>query len=453
MAEYDLKQLSADVDAGVIDTVLTCMIDMQGRLIGKRVTGKYFVERGWRELHACDYLLTVDMEMEPVPGFEAASWAQGYGDFEIRPDMSTLRRIPWLEATALVLCDCLDHHGEPVPHAPRSILKKQVERLKERGLTAFTASELEFYLFNETFASAAEKDYRNLVTAATYIEDYHILQTTKEEPVIRRIRNDMEGAGIPIEFSKGEWGPGQEEINLRYADALEMADRHVIYKNGVKEIAHAEEKAVTFMAKWRSDLAGSSCHIHLSLWDNEKDCSAFHENGADDDMTPLFRQFLAGLLKATPDITAFLAPNVNSYKRFQSGSFAPTKIIWSRDNRTAGYRILGHDDGFRLECRVPGADVNPYLAYAAMIAAGLDGVENQLEMPAEFVGNAYDDQQIPEIPKTLVEAVGALETSEVLRGAMGDHVVDHYVHAARWEIAEHDKAVTDFERARLFERG
>ena len=448
----DLEGLRRLVGSGEVDTVLACFTDMQGRLIGKRVTGHYFLDQVAEEMHACDYLLALDMDMEPVPGFKAASWDLGYGDFAIRPDLATLRRIPWLEGTALVLGDCVDHHGADLAHSPRAMLKAQLARARSHGWVAKMGSELELYVFDETFESAHDKNYRDLKTAGWYIADYHIFQTTKEESLIRAIRNGMDGAAIPVEFSKGEWGPGQEEINLRYAEALEMADRHVIYKNGVKEIAYSQGRAVTFMAKWAYDLAGNSCHIHASLWDAETDRALFHEPADPAGMSQLFKHYLAGQLALARDMTYFLAPFINSYKRFQSGSFAPTKAIWSIDNRTAGYRVVGAGPAIRIECRVPGADVNPYLAYAASIAAGLHGIENQLELEQVFQGNIYEAEGAREIPTTLRAALAALDGSAVLRAALGDDVVEHYLHAGRWEQQEYDRRVTDWELTRYFER-
>jgi len=446
----DLETLREEVKTGGIDTVLVCLTDLQGRLIGKRVTGHHFVEHAQHEVHACDYLLTVDMEMEPVPGYRAASWDKGYGDFVMRPDLATLRRVPWLENTALVLADVLDHEGGLLPHAPRSILRRQVERARAEGFVANMASELEFYVFDEPYDAARAKSYRGLATAGWYIEDYHIFQTTKEEGLIRRIRNAMDAAGIPVEFSKGEWGPGQAELNLRYADALEMADRHAIYKNGVKEIAHLRGQSVTFMAKWDDALAGNSCHIHTSLADARTGQPAF----VDDEGRPsdVFERFLAGQVALARDITLFLAPNINSYKRFQAASFAPTKAVWSRDNRTTAFRVVGHGPALRVECRIPGADVNPYLAFAALLAAGLYGIEQGLTPEPAFSGDAYKAEDVPEVPKTLREALDGLERSTVLRAAFGDEVIEHYLHAARWEQFESDRRVTDHERIRGFER-
>ena len=447
-ANLDLKALKQEVEAGTIDTVLACFPDMQGRLIGKRVSGRFFVEQVAHEMHACDYLLAVDMEMEPVPGYAAASWDLGYGDFAIRPDLATLRRIPWLDGTALVLGDVVDHHGALLAHAPRSILRRQIERARTMGYGANMATELEFYVFDEPYKSARQKGYKGLETAGWYIEDYHILQTTKEEGLIRAIRNGMEGAGIPVESSKGEWGPGQAELNLRYADALEMADRHVIYKNGVKEIALLQGKCVTFMAKWDYGLAGSSCHVHTSLVAADG-APAFADGDGHSD---LFEHYLAGQLALARDMTLFLAPYINSYKRFQAGSFAPTKAVWSRDNRTTGFRVVGHGPSLRVECRIPGADANPYLACAALLAAGLHGIEQRLELEPAFAGDAYKAREIREVPKTLREALACLDRSVVLRAALGDAVIEHYLHAGRWEQFEYDRRVTDHELIRGFER-
>lgn len=449
----DLEALRRLVRDGQIDTVLVCFPDMQGRLMGKRVAAAYYLDQVHEETHACNYLLTVDMEMEPVPGFKAASWETGYGDFVLKPDAATLRRIPWLEGTALVIADVCDHHGELLPHAPRSILKRQLTRLAERGWKAMKGSELEFYLFDETYKAAREKDYKKLEYAGWYISDYHMLQTTKEEPTIRAIRLGMEAAGIPVEVSKGEWGPGQEEINFRYTDALTMADNHSVYKNGAKEIAWARDKAITFMAKYKTDLAGSSCHIHSSLWQADGSAALFDgPGGGPEGMPETFRRYIAGNLALAAEMTYFFAPFVNSYKRFQAGSFAPTKVAWSLDNRTAGFRVVGHGKGQRVECRIPGSDCNPYLAFAAMLAAGLHGIDNALELPPPFSGNAYQSKEVPDVAHTLRDALTALEGSAVLREAFGDDVIEHYLHAGRWEQSEYDRKVTDWEVIRLFER-
>jgi glutamine synthetase len=445
--------LKAAVAAGSIDTVIVAMVDMQGRLIGKRFQAEYFIDGAHEETHGCDYLLANDIDMEPVPGYAAASWDKGYGDFVLKPDLATLRKLPWLEGTALVLCDVLDHHHHDVAHSPRAMLKRQVARLAAHRMRALCASELEFYLFDETFESAHAKRYQGLRTAGAYIEDYHILQTTKEEGIMRAIRRGLQGAGIPVENSKGEWGPGQEEINVRYADALEMADRHAILKNAVKEIAHAQGKAVTFMAKWRYDLAGSSAHIHMSLWDETGRQPLFHDAKAEHGMSALMRSFVAGQIRYARDLTYFLAPYINSYKRFQVGTFAPTKTVWSRDNRTAGFRLCGEGSkAVRIECRIGGADLNPYLAFASLIAVGLKGVEDKLELEEPFSGDAYFGRTLPEVPKTLREATQYLAESRLLREALGEDVIEHYVHTARWEQSEYDRRITDWELMRGFER-
>ena len=450
-----LDALKREIAAGTIDTVVAAMVDMQGRLIGKRFHAQFFADSGHEETHGCNYLLGLDIEMEPVPGYKAASWEKGYGDFVLKPDMATLRLIPWLPGTALVLCDVLDHHThEDVPHSPRAILKKQLRRLEAMKLKAYMASELEFFLFDESYDSAYQKGYRNLKTSGNYIEDYHILQTTKEEGVMRAIRNGLHGAGIPVENSKGEWGPGQEEINVQYSDALDMADRHAILKNGCKEIAHGLGKAVTFMAKWDYGMAGSSSHIHQSLWSADGRAPLFYDKKSDHGMSETMKHYLAGQLAHAGEITYFLAPYINSYKRFMAGTFAPTRAIWSFDNRTAGYRICGGGTrSVRVECRIGGADLNPYLAFAALLAAGLDGIEKRMKLEAAFSGDAYDPaKKLREIPKTLRAAQAQLDGSRFLRAAMGDDVIDHYVHTAEWEQFEFDRRVTDLELKRGFER-
>ncbi len=452
MAAYSLDQLKADVKAGTIDTVLVAFPDMQGRLIGKRFQAEFFLDGAIEETHGCDYLLANDIDMEPVPGYEAANWARGYGDFVMKPDATTLMKAAWLEGTAIILADLVDHHHhEPVPHSPRAILKGQLKRLEKLGLTANFASELEFYLFDDGFRTAFEKGYRDLVTAGYYIQDYHIFQTTKEESVLRDMRRQLQASGIPVENSKGEWGPGQEELNVRYADALTMADRHVVMKNAMKEIAHAHGRSITFMAKWDYGLAGSSSHIHMSLADRKG--NTFFAPKAEFGMSEIMRQYVAGLLKYAHDVTYFLAPYINSYKRFQAGTFAPTKAIWSRDNRTAGFRLCGEGTkGVRIECRIGGADLNPYLAFAALIAAGLAGIEEKLPLEAPYSGDAYVGEALREVPKTLRDAIAALKGSEMLKAALGEQVVSHYVHTGNWEQFEYDRRVTDWELKRGFER-
>jgi glutamine synthetase len=449
-----LNELKAEVKAGTIDTVVAALVDMQGRLIGKRFQAQYFVDGAYEETHGCNYLLGVDIEMEPVPGYKATSWEKGYGDFVLKPDMSTLRRTPWLPGTALVLCDILDHHThEDVPHSPRAILKKQLKRLQAMKMKCYMASELEFFLFDDSFDTCNQKGYRNLKTAAYYIEDYSVLQTSKEEVYMRALRNGLNGAGIPVENSKGEWGPGQEEINVKYAEALEMADRHSIIKTGAKEIAHNVGKAVCFMAKWDYGMAGNSSHIHQSLWSTDER-PLFADKKGEHGMSALMKHYLAGQLAHASEITYFLAPYINSYKRFMAGTFAPTRAVWSFDNRTAGFRICGADTkAIRVECRIGGADLNPYLAFAALIAAGIDGIEKKMGLEPVVSGDIYDKaRKLREIPKTLREATALLDSSKFLRKAMGDDVIDHYVHTANWEQFEFDRRVTDLELKRGFER-
>ncbi|MCT7374272.1 glutamine synthetase family protein [Chelativorans salis] len=448
-----LEDLKSAAASGEIDTVLVALVDMQGRLMGKRFHIDFFLESAFEETHSCNYLLATDLEMFTVEGYRATSWAAGYGDYTMKPDLSTLRRIPWLEGTALVICDVLDHHTHAeVAHSPRAVLKKQVARLEAMGMKAMMASELEFFLFRDSFEEVHAKGYRGLERISTYNEDYHIFQTTKEEAVMRAIRNGLNGADVPVENSKGEADAGQEEINVRYTDALTMADRHAIVKNGCKEIAWQNGRAISFMAKWDNNAAGNSSHIHQSLWSLEGK-PLFYDPDAEHGMSETMRRYLAGLLAHAGEITYFLAPYINSYKRFAAGTFAPTKAIWSMDNRTAGYRVCGADTkAVRAECRVGGADLNPHLAFAALIAAGLDGIENKLPLEPAFVGDAYHGHNIREIPSTLRDATAALDGSKMLREALSDEVIDHYVHAARWEQTEFDRRVTDWEVRRGFER-
>ena len=451
MLGYD--ELAGLIERGEIDTVLVAFPDLQGRLIGKRVTGSYFLDQVAAEgVEACNYLLAVDVEMEPLPGYRYANWEQGYGDFRAVPDLATLRRIPWLDGTALVLCDLLEQDGTPTPVAPRQVLRRQVERAREAGLSVKIGAEAEFFLFRESYEEAAAKGYRDLTPHSSYVEDYHILQTTKDEYVIRDIRNGMEGAGIPVEFSKGEAAKGQHEINLRFSDAVDMADRHVIYKNGVKEIAHAHGRSVSFLAKWTMDDPGSSCHIHSSLWDTDGTTPLMWSDEGPEHLSETGRQFLAGLLVSAAELTWMFAPNVNSYKRFQAGSWAPTSLAWGLDNRTCAFRVVGHGAGRRVECRIPGADVNPYLAFAATIAAGLRGIEERLELPPAFQGNAYTAPDVPRIPWNIVAAADALETSEVAAKAFGDLVHEHLVNTARQEWVRFHQSVTDWELRRGFEQ-
>jgi glutamine synthetase len=445
----DLEPLVRD---GAIDTVLVAFPDMQGRLMGKRMTGAFFLEQVARGgMHACAYLLTVDVDMQPLPGYRLASWASGYQDAHAVCDLGTLRHIPWLERTALVLCDLEDEHGRPIEESPRRVLRRQVEHAAALGYRACVASELEFYLFRDSYESATQKRWAGLEPISSYAEDYHILQTTKEEFVVRDVRNGLRGAGIPVESTKGEWSPGQEEINVRYGDPVPTADDHVVLKNGVKEIAHAKGVSVTFMAKPSADVAGSSFHLHSSLRNLDGARSLFAAPG-ERTGTALFRHWVAGQMALAREFAYFYAPTINSYKRYQAATFAPTRIAWAWDNRTTGFRVCGEGDALRIENRLPGADANPYLAFAATLAAGLWGIERRLEPPPLFVGNAYEDERLPRVPGSLREAIDELERSAAARAAFGEAVVDHYLHTARLEQEAFDRAVTDWELGRNFER-
>ena len=453
----DLASLERAIEAGEVETVITAFPDLYGRLVGKRITGHFFLDEiASGGMHACDYLLACDVEMDPTPGYAFTSWETGYGDFHAVPDLVTLRRAAWLEDTALVLCDVFDEAGhEPVAVAPRQILKRQLARLAERDLHAFMGSELEFFLFDETYQSAREKGYQELDTSQSYVEDYHVLSGTFAEPVIGAIRRDVDASAIPVEFSKGEWGPGQHEINLRYAPALEMADRHVVYKLAAKEIAAREGAALTFMAKWHEDHAGNSLHVHLSLRSGDGS-SAFAGDaaleGTEQRASETFRFALGGMLAHAEELTLLFAPNPNSYKRFQEGTFAPTRVAWSIDNRTVGMRVVGDGDGLRIECRIPGADANPYLVYAGLVAAVLDGLDRQLEPGPAFVGDAYAATSLPEVPRTLPAGLAAFERSAFVRSALGDEVAAHIAHFARTEQRAAERLVSDVERVRFFER-
>jgi glutamine synthetase len=442
LSREDLSELVA---SGAVDTVVCAFTDMQGRLMGKREEAHYFLEETVEHgLEGCNYLLALDMEMNPQEGYAMASWERGYGDFHLLPDLTTLRRIPWLEATALVLCDVAWEDGSPVVASPRQVLAAQIARARAAGLEPMIGSELEFYLLKETYAEAWEKHYRDLTPSVPYVLDYHVLATSYDEAFIRQLRNGMQAAGIPVESSKGEAWAGQHEINFRYADAMRMADSHVVYKNGAKEIAHANGCSVTFMAKPDHTWIGNSCHVHASLWRDGKNAFAAEED--------VFDRFLAGWIACTKELALFLAPNINSYKRYAAGSWAPTTLAWGRDNRTCGFRTVGRGAARRVETRIPGGDVNPYLAFAALIAAGLHGIEQQLELPPPLEGNAYtSDAQ--RFPSSLRQAIAALEAGTMARAAFGDEVVDHYLNYGRTEQRLFDQAVTCWERERLFERG
>lgn len=445
-----MPQLTERVEAGAIDTVLVVVTDLYGRFMGKRFDGRFFLEHvAAHGTHACDYLLTVDMEMDQVAGYRFANWVKGYGDIHLVPDLTTLRVSSWLDRTAMVLCDVVDDRSHcPVANAPRSMLRRQIAAAAQLGYTVKAASELEYYTFRQPFREAAGRDYHGLEPAGWYIEDYHVLQGTREEPFHGAVRRHLAASGVPVESTKGEWGKGQHEVNICYAEVLDMADRHVVLKQCVKELAESMQLSVTFMAKFAEDRAGSSCHVHLSLWE------ANHNRFADDTSgeSDVFRWFLGGWLHHMPDLMPFYAPTINSYKRFQPGSWAPTRLAWSHDNRTAGFRIVGSGRSLRIECRVPGADCNPYLVYAAALASGLDGVQNRIEPPAVFRGDAYNALQSPHVPRTLRDATDLLERSQFARLALGEDVVEHYVHFFRTEQQYSDRAVTDWERRRYFER-
>jgi glutamine synthetase len=452
IAVTDLQELVA---TGEIDTVVTAVCDMQGRLIGKRVTGSFFVDHCLDHgTHLCTYLLGTDMEMNTPDGYALMNWETGYGDYLNRPDWETLRVLPWLEKTALVLGDVVaEPTGELVPVAPRSILRRQIGRALSMGLRPMMASELEFYLLRETYEEAADKGWAGLRPWGWYNEDYQLLQATKAEPLYRRLRNEMTAAGVPIEFSKGEAAPGQHEVNIHYSDALMAADRAVLYKHGAKEIAHQHGCAITFMAKPDQTWTGSSSHVHMSLWDPAGERNLFAAPDAPGEMSPLMRHFLAGLLAGSRELSLFIASNINSYKRYAVASWAPVNIVWARDNRTCGFRIVGHGAALRIEDRLPGGDANPYLAYAAMLAAGLHGIEHKLEPPPEFRGNAYEARDVPQVPRAMYEAIAAWRESALAREAFGETVVDHYRNMAEVEQRDYDMAVTDWERRRYFERG
>ena len=441
MTLEELKQAVAD---GSVDTVLLTIADMEGRLQGKRLTARHFLDDvAETGAEGCNYLLAVDVDMETVEGYEMSSWSRGYGDFVMNPDVDTLRPTPWQEATVQLMADIEWHDGSPVPASPRQILRRQLDRLAERGWRAFAGTELEFMVFNDTYEDAWRKAYRDLEPANLYNIDYSMLGTARIEPLIRRIRNSMEAAGMRVENSKGECNLGQHEINFRFDDALTTADQHVIYKNGSKEIAAQEGYALTFISKF-DEREGNSCHIHCSLVDEDGE-NVF---GSD---RQLLDRFIAGQLACMEEMTLFFAPQINSYKRFAPGSFAPTAVAWGEDNRTCSIRVVGHGGSLRFENRLPGADVNPYLAIAAMIAAGLHGVDNELSLEEPLDGNAYESDK-PHVPSNMYAARDLFAGSAVAREAFGQEVVDHYLNHARVELEAIESTVTDWERFRGFER-
>ena len=447
----DLKTL---VDEGAIDTVLACLVDMQGRLMGKRFHARHFVESAWEETHCCNYLLATDLEMTTVSGYKATSWAAGYGDYVMTPEISTLRLMPWLEGTAMVLCDVRDHHNHgEIAHSPRALLKKQLARLQGLGFQAMTATELEFFYFEQSFDQLRADGYRDLKPLSGFNQDYNIQQTTREEFLLRPLRNHLVHAGIPVECTKGEAETGQEELNIRYGDALDCADWHTIAKQAIKDTAWQQGHAVTFLPKWHHAKVGSSSHIHQSLRFSDGR-PAFYDPDRPLGMSETMEHYVAGLLAYAPDMMVFLAPYVNSYKRFCAGSFAPTHVAWSPDNRTAAFRLCGAGtQAIRMECRVGGSDLNPYLAIAAQLAAGIKGIEDRLPLPPMAEGDHYAaGQDHGGMPTTLRAAHRALQQSDFLRAAFGADVVDHYARAAEWECESFDAVVTDYEILRGFER-
>jgi glutamine synthetase len=443
-----LEELRADVEAGRIDTVLLAIVDMQGRLQGKRLAATHFLDDVLdHNAEGCNYLLAVDVDMNTVSGYAMSSWDLGYGDFVFHPDLATLRHVPWHDGTALVMCDLEWEDGTPVVASPRQILRRQLQALAERGWQAMVGTELEFIVFRDSYEDAWSKGYRDLAPANDYNVDYSLLGTARIEPLLRAIRNGMAGAGLRVESAKGECNYGQHEIAFRYEEALRTADQHAIYKNGAKEIAAQQGSSLTFMAKY-NEREGNSCHIHLSFRSQADEPVMA---GSGHSMSDLGKQFLAGQLACLRDLTLFLAPNVNSYKRFAAGSFAPTAVAWGRDNRTCSLRVVGHGSSLRVENRVPGGDVNPYLAIAAIVAAGLHGIDQGLELEDEHIGNAYESDK-PRVPTSLREARDLFAASEFAREAFGKDVVEHYANMATVELAAFDTAVTDWERYRGFER-
>lgn len=451
----DPAEITRLINNEEIETVILAFTDHYGRLLGKRLDADFFLEEALRNgSHGCDYLLTTDIEMEPVPGYRYANWELGYGDFHIVPDLAAMRKADWLPKTAIVLCDLVDDKShEKVEVAPRSILKKQLERAGKEGLDVFAATELEYYLFNTPYREAFDSNYQNLRSAGHYLEDYHILQGTRTENFTARARRHLKYSGIPVETSKGEWGLGQHEINVRYSDARTTADNHVLFKQCLKEVADSLGISVTFMAKFATDRAGSSSHIHLSLWKDGKNIFA-----GDDQLGPVkgtsnhFKWFLGGWIAHVNDVMPFYAPTVNSYKRFVDGSWAPTRLAWSSDNRTAGFRVVGNGPSLRIECRIPGADCNPYLALAASIASGLDGIRNRIEPPECFIGDIYSARNLPRVPYTLAEAISKFGDSAFAKEVFGEKVHEHYLHFFRSEQKAFDTSVSDWELRRYFEQ-
>jgi glutamine synthetase len=447
-ARPTLPELARLSRQGAVDTVIAAFTDHYGRLMGKRFDADFFLSHVARDgAHACNYLLTTDAEMDPVPGYTFANWELGYGDFHLVPDLSTLRKLSWLDRTAFVHCDV-----DRVGLAPRAILRRQIERAAALGYQPFAASELEYYVFRNSYRDAAKQGYQNMEPLGWYLEDYNILQGTREEFYTAEVRRHLKASGIEVENSKGEWGLGQHEINVKYAPALQMADDHALYKQCLKEVADQCGVSVTFMAKQAAGQAGSGCHIHFSLWKGGRNAFAGNKPCGPVQGSDAFRWFLGGWLAHVPEFMVFYAPTVNSYKRYEDLSWAPTRLAWSHDNRTAGFRVVGHGQSLRIECRIPGADVNPYLAFAASLASGLDGIANRIEPPAVFEGDVYAARNLPRVPYTLAEAVGRFESSEFVKQSLGPEVAAHYAHFYRSEQRAFDRAVTDWERRRYFEK-
>jgi glutamine synthetase len=449
-----LDELKKKVASEEIETVITAFTDHYGRMMGKRYDAEFFLESVVKGgTHACNYLLTTDMEMEPVPGYDFANWELGYGDFHLVPDMKTLRQASWLEATALVICQVYsDKTHDLVTEAPRSLLSKQIKQLASLGFESKAATELEYYLFENDYRSANETGYSKMIPAGWYLEDYHIMQGSRTEEFTAAARKHLKYSGVPVENSKGEWGLGQHELNVQYAETLDMADRHVVYKQCLKELADSMGISVTFMAKFHEDRAGSSSHVHISLWKDGKNLFVGNEDYGPVKASKEFGYFLAGWIKYVPDVMVFYAPTINSYKRFVDGSWAPTRMAWSKDNRTAGFRIVGEGNSLRIECRIPGADCNPYLTLAASLASGLKGMKEKLTPEKCFEGDIYAAAHLPMVPRTLKEAVELFKKSTFTKEAFGEEVVKHYAHFYETEVADHEKAVSDWERKRYFER-
>lgn len=447
----ELKEKSA---SGEIETIIVAFSDHYGRLMGKRFDSSFFlksvVDKG---THACDYLLTTDMEMEPVPGYSFANWELGYGDFHLVPDLNTLRVADWLDHTAMVLCDVKSEadHGR-IAVAPRSVLSSRIDKAATMHFDVMAASELEYYLYETSYREAFEGNYKQMKAAGYYLEDYHIFQGSRTEHFTAAARRHLRNSGVPVENSKGEWGIGQHELNIQFADILQMADRHVIYKQCLKELADSKGMSITFMAKVHEDQAGSSCHIHISLWKDGKNAFVGDKNFGPIKASKIFGWFLGGWIKYVPDVMVFYAPTINSYKRYVDGSWAPTRLAWSRDNRTAGFRVVGQGNALRIECRIPGADCNPYLAFAAALSCGLQGIEEKIEPPECFTGDVYAAKHLPHVPGTLKNAVQIFEKSQFVQKVFGTSVLDHYAHFYKKEIEAFETAVTDWERKSYFER-